>query len=105
MVLISSEKETTQFDASGEFGFKHDTGVITLKGLCAVKDGTVKLYAEARPDGHPMVDVNLARVPLDARLGPILELLHPALSAAGGNLDGAIDGSLALQFDGPLDGA
>jgi len=104
VLFIPGEKESTQFDASGEFEFKHDAGVVLLTGRCAVKDGKVSFHAETEPGGSPKVEVHLTRVPLDARLGPILELLHPALSAAGGNLDGAIDGIVALQFDGPLTG-
>ncbi|HEU4338614.1 MAG TPA: hypothetical protein VFS19_00980, partial [Planctomycetota bacterium] len=49
-------------------------------------------------DGAAKVDVTFARVPLDARMGPLLELLHPAFSVAGGKLDGAVDGTLALEY-------
>lgn len=105
VVFIPGEKESTQFDVSGAFDLKHDAGVVTLSGSCAVKEGTVALTAEAKLDGGSKVEVKLARVPLDARLGPILELLHPALSAAGGSLDGALDGTVEIRHGGPLIGA
>ena len=105
VAFIAGEKESTQFDVSGAFDLTHDAGVVTLSGSCAVKEGTVKVDAEADLNGGAKLEVKLVRVPIDARMGPILELLHPALSAAGGNLDGAMDGALSLKYGGPLIGA
>jgi len=105
VLFIPGEKESTQFDVSGAFDLTHDAGRVTLSGSCAVKEGTVAIHAEVDLDGGAKVELKLARVPLDSRMGPILELLHPALSAAGGNLDGALDGGVAIQHGGPVIGA
>jgi hypothetical protein len=39
---------------------------------------------------------------MDARMGPILELLHPAFSVASGRLEGTADGSISLKHQGSL---
>lgn len=103
--FFPGEKESTQFDISGAFDFTHDAGRVTLTGSCAVKEGTVSISAEAILDGGAKAEIKLARVPLDARMGPLLELLHPAFSIAGGTLDGAVDGSLALEYLKEISGA
>ncbi|HKS16917.1 MAG TPA: hypothetical protein VJU16_06365 [Planctomycetota bacterium] len=110
VALIVGEKESTRFDISGTCSFKHDRGRVSFLGSTAVKDGAVKIALEADLGDSPTspaahASVILERVPLDARMGPILEILHPALSAAGGNLDGTVDGKLSLRHDRPLRGS
>jgi hypothetical protein len=108
-LIIVGEKESTQFDVSGSYQLKHENGRLTLAGNTDVKDGsmTIDLDADVRDPSvasspAAKVDVKIDRVPLDARMGPMLELLHPAFAKAGGSLDGTMDGTIALQHAGPL---
>ena len=107
VALIAGEKESTQFDVSGAWHLTHDSGIVSLTGSTSIKEGTVAVAADANlrenaPAPAGRVNVRIDRVPLDARMGPLLELLHPAFSAAGGKLDGFIDGTIDVRHDTPL---
>ena len=101
-LVVAGEKEATQFDISGSYSLHHDAGRVALTGETAVKDGSVTIAVDADLERAAKADLKINRVPLDARMGPFLELLHPALSVAGGKLDGFIDGDLSLVHTGSL---
>jgi hypothetical protein len=102
-VLIAGEKENTEFTASGTFTLIHDKGQLKATGKSAIRRGSVEFTADAHLKGGATTELTIKAVPLDARMGPVLELLHPAFSLAGGRLDGSIDGVVTLKQEGEFD--
>jgi len=101
-IVVAGEKESFGFDASGEYRLTHEAGRVSLAGKTTAGDGSVTLSIDADLRGAASADVKIDRVPLDARLGPILELFHPVFAKARGQLDGAMDGSVALRHEKPF---
>ena len=81
---------------------------MTLDGKNVVKEGSLDLSgtldlrdpAPANPENK--ADITLKQFPLDARMGPMLELLHPAFSMAAGKLDGVADGTVSIRHRGSI---
>lgn len=101
-LVVVGDKESTGFDASGSYRLTHDAGRVSLTGRTDAGAGTVTVSLDADLRGAASADLKIERVPLDARMGPILELLHPAFAQARGSLDGSMDASLALRHDKPF---
>jgi hypothetical protein len=106
LILIEGGKEKTEIPLSGTFDFKCDGGRLTINGRNAIKDGSVTISSLAdlrdSASGTSTADVTIERMPLGTRMGPVLELLHPAFSVASGQLEGVADGKISLKHEGSL---
>ncbi len=101
LISFAGEKETTEIPVSGSLDFTLDAGRVAASGAFAANEGTIAI----KFDSHTATkaEATIERVRLDARMSPILELLHPAFAVAKGKLEGAMDGTVTLTHDGPID--
>jgi hypothetical protein len=75
--------------------------VLALNGGTVRADGRLDLR-EAALSPRSQASLEVTRVGLSKELSPLLERLHPILHSPRGRLEGRLDGSLALTWEGEL---
>ncbi|HEY3226821.1 MAG TPA: hypothetical protein VGK61_07510 [Planctomycetota bacterium] len=102
----------TGLAATGSIDAKFDGGKLTAGGKVGVNEGTASLKIEAdlraaqgavKPSST--FELTFDKVRANQQMGPILQLLHPAFAVAGdaaGRLDGRIDTSVSIRYDGAV---